>query len=213
MVHDLIDLDTPPRADHDRAAETKSSTEVEPPPGLTVPDLMNAIHRHVERKREGRTPSPPSSSSSERSSSSSSVRDRKKKNKGKKKKKHRRSPSSSSGSSPEIKAKSNTVKIISHKLKEPDSIKIKEFPEAHAFEAWKIHIRGKIDAASGGSDEAFEWIMEVEDSNVTYEDLGNKADFPSLDAKLSDAILMVAKGHIGKLLANMCTEEIGRAHV
>ena len=76
----------------------------------------------------------------------------------------------------------------------------------HAFESWKIHIRGNIDPAARGNDEAFEWIMAVEDASVSYEDLGEKSAFPSIAAKLAGAIQTVSKGHIEKILATSSTE-------
>ena len=52
--------------------------------------------------------------------------------------------------------------------------------------------------------------MAVEDASVSYGDLGDKSAFPSIDAKLADAIQTVSKGHIGKILATSSTEAARR---
>ena len=75
------------------------------------------------------------------------------------------------------------------KVKEAESIKIAALPDIVGFEAWKIQVRKQVMAASGRRDEAFQWIMEVKDPDISYEDLGDCSGFETLDMKLSAAIL------------------------
>ena len=214
MVEDLIDLNSPPIG---QTTETSHGHRhlpmVEPPPGLDgrvmdptpIFTLMDFVALDV--LPDG---SPSSSSSSSSSTSSASDHRRKSERRIKKKAKKTRNRSSSSRDSTHVKLKNIADKITIPKVKEPDTIKIKDFPEVHAFESWKVHIRGKIDSAAGGNDDALEWIMAVEDASVSYEDLGDKSAFPSIDAKLADAIQTVSKGHTGKILATSSTEAARR---
>ena len=90
------------------------------------------------------------------------------------------------------------------KVKEAETIKLAQLPEIAQFDAWKIGVRKQVMAASGRRDEAFQWIMEVEDTNFTYEDLSDCTNFETLDAKLSAAISVIAnKGNIGREITNM----------
>lgn len=86
------------------------------------------------------------------------------------------------------------------KIKEADTIKLLPLPDVPQFEAWKNNLRSQVMAASGRRDEAFHWILEVEDEQFTYDDLADCTDFETLDSKLSAAIGIVAKGSIGRLL-------------
>ena len=214
MVEDLIDLNSPPV---DQTTETSHGHHhlpmVEPPPELDerVMDptpifmLMDFVAPDVPPDGSLSSSGPSSSSTS---SSSDHRRESERKNKKKAKKTCNRS--SRSRDSTHVKLKNITDKMIIPKVTEPDTIKIRDFPEAHAFEPWKIHIRGKIDSAAGGNGEAFERIMAVEDASVSYEDLGDKSAFPSIDAKHADAIQTVSKGHTGKILATSSTEAARR---
>ena len=75
---------------------------------------------------------------------------------------------------------------IAHKtkIKEADTIKLLPLPDVPQFEAWKNSLRSQVMAASGRRDEAFHWILEVEDEQFTYDDLADCTDFESLDSKL-----------------------------
>ena len=181
-TEDLIDLNSPPA---DQATEISHShyhpPMFEPPPGLhgrvTLPTLIFTLMDFVapEIPPEG---SLSSSSSSSLSSSPLSNHRRKRERKNKKKAKKARDRSSSSRDSTHVKLKNTAENMITPKIKEPDTIKIKDLPEVHAFELWKIHIRGKIDSAAGGNDEAFEWIMAVEGASISYENLGKQVSLP-----------------------------------
>ena len=55
-------------------------------------------------------------------------------------------------------------------------------------------------AVSGRRQAAFDWIMETEAPNASFEALADPGDFETLDAKLNAAINDISKGKIGKLL-------------
>ena len=77
--------------------------------------------------------SPSSSSSSSSRTSSSPDHRRKSERRDKKKAKKNRKRSSSSRDSTHVKLKNITDKMIIPKVTEPDTIKMKDFPEVHAF--------------------------------------------------------------------------------
>ena len=214
VAEDLIDLNSLPV---DQTTEMSHGHHhlpmVEPPPGLDGRVMVpTPIFTLMDFVAPGVPPDGSSSSSSSSSSSTSSSSDRRRKSerKNKKKAKKTRNRSSSSREPTHVKLNNIADKMITPKVKKPDTIKIKDLPGVHAFEPWKFHIRGKIDSNAGRNDEAFEWIMAVEDASISYGDLGDKSAFPSIDAKLADAIQTVSKGHIGKILATSSTEAARR---
>jgi hypothetical protein len=56
-------------------------------------------------------------------------------------------------------------------------------------------------------EERMGWRPSESPARALSEDLGDKSAFPSIDAKLADAIQTVSKGHIGKILATSSTED------
>ena len=86
------------------------------------------------------------------------------------------------------------------KIKEAESIKLIPLPDVAQFEAWKNSLRSQVMAASGRREEAFRWILEVEDEQFSSEDLADCTDFESLDSNLAAAIGVIAKGNIGRLI-------------
>ena len=95
------------------------------------------------------------------------------------------------------------------KLREADNIKIPHMPSTPFFDEWQAAVRQEVVSASGRGQPAFDWVLEVEDENSTFESLQDPGMFPSLDAKLASAIARVAKGRIAKRLS-LKTKELAR---
>jgi len=97
------------------------------------------------------------------------------------------------------------------KAKEADSIKIPQLPTAAQFKSWKNSIRSSVSSASNDPEAAFKWIMEVEKSTVSYNDLSEcPKKFTTLDAKLSSALTQICKGDLGRRIT-LKTEEEAKA--
>jgi hypothetical protein len=80
------------------------------------------------------------------------------------------------------------------KGKEADTVKLAQLPTAAQFKAWKNSVRSAVSSASTDPAAAFKWIMQVENPNLSYNDLAKCArDFTTLDAKLSAALSAFAK--------------------
>ena len=87
------------------------------------------------------------------------------------------------------------------KYKEADKVVIGKFPDAVNFRRWREQIVDEVTAASGRPDEAFAWILEVEQKGTTYESLADSGEFLTLDTKLQAALTGQATGEIGKQLS------------
>jgi hypothetical protein len=97
------------------------------------------------------------------------------------------------------------------KGKEADSIKIPMLPTAAQFKSWKNAVRSAVSSASRLPAQAFEWIMKVEATDVTYNDLSQcPKTFETLDAKLSAALMLICKGELGRKIT-LRTEEEAKA--
>ena len=87
--------------------------------------------------------------------------------------------------------------------KEPRGTSRGCLPKAPAFMAWRSSVRDAVVSASGDPEAAFAWIREVEKEGVTFDTLANSGNFKTLDAKLSAAISLVARGDLGLQLASL----------
>jgi hypothetical protein len=99
----------------------------------------------------------------------------------------------------------------SSKSKEADSIKIPQLPTAAQFKAWKNSVRSAISSASKIPAEAFQWVLEAEDAEATYEKLHDcPKKFDTLDAKLAAALTHICKGELSRKVT-LKTEEEAKA--
>ena len=217
----LIDLSSPPKAQYSHKSGEDSLMdmmipEVEPPPGLghgLDAGTKGKVSRNVITEQADHDTSSSSSSSPSESEEEIPVKMNEKKKKDKKKKKnaarddHDPPPPSSPSSSeseelPEKKPKKKELAVSLVKSKEPDTIRLAALPKVENFDAWKAQVRSRIRAAAGGNDQAFLWILDVEDPKVMYDDLSDPGDFRSLDAKLGAAIsdLVIGKGELERLM-------------
>ena len=98
-------------------------------------------------------------------------------------------PDASSSSS-----SSKATPVKAAKVKEADHIKLSGMPDATSFHSWRSATPKEVAAASGVAEEAFQWIMEVEDQDATFESLRDSGAFPSLDTKLGAAISKICSG-------------------
>jgi predicted nucleic acid-binding Zn-ribbon protein len=99
----------------------------------------------------------------------------------------------------------------SSKSKEADSIKIPQLPTAAQFKAWKNSVRSAISSASKIPAEAFQWVLEAEDAEATYEKLHDcPKKFDTLDAKLAAALTNICKGELSRKVI-LKTEEEAKA--
>jgi hypothetical protein len=99
----------------------------------------------------------------------------------------------------------------STRSKEADSIKIPPLPTASQFKAWKLSVRSTVSSASKNPEEAFQWILEVEDKDASYEKMHEcHKKFETLDAKLAASLTNVCKGELSRKVI-LKTEEEAKA--
>ena len=84
------------------------------------------------------------------------------------------------------------------RVREADSIKIAQFPNAVNFRSWQSTVRQEVTAASGMGEVCFKWIIEVEARTTTHDSLADPGVFASLDMKLSAALTKAAHGDLGR---------------
>ena len=88
-------------------------------------------------------------------------------------------------------------------VREADEIKLGVQPESHQFVAWRQQVRNKVMAASGRGRGAFGWVMEIEDSRITMDELAEAGEFESLDVKLAAAVYTMACERISMVISTM----------
>ena len=86
--------------------------------------------------------------------------------------------------------------------KEPDTIRLIGLPDMAKFEEWKCNVRDEVTAAAGGSTDAYLWILQVEDSRISYEQLEDARQFKSIDAKIAAAVSRIQKGELAKVITS-----------
>ena len=74
------------------------------------------------------------------------------------------------------------------KVKEAESIKLPEFPNPETYRSWKAATREAVRAASDQPDEAFLWLLETYNKDVTHDQLRDPGKFLTLDTKLLAAL-------------------------
>ena len=84
------------------------------------------------------------------------------------------------------------------RVKEADSIKVPPMPSPLQYRQWKGSIRTEVTAASGRGEEAFQWVLDAESRDVTFEELYDSKGFDSLDAKLAAALIKSANDNLGR---------------
>ena len=95
--------------------------------------------------------------------------------------------------------------------KEANSIKLPpELPTAVSFRNWKHAVRFAVVSASDRADAAALWIYKVERPGMTVEALADSEGFTTLDTKLASALIQVAKGDLGRKLANMADKAVSQ---
>ena len=92
--------------------------------------------------------------------------------------------------------------VVSSRSKEPDTIRLNSLPDMAKFEEWKCNVRDEVTAAAGGSTHAYLWILQVEDSRITYEQLEDAQQFKSIDAKIAAAVSRIQKGELAKVITS-----------
>ena len=92
------------------------------------------------------------------------------------------------------------------RIKEADTLRLQPLPDPGLFDPWIVHTRLEVTSGSGRGQQAFEWVLRVEDLDTTFEELGDPGDFPSLDSKLASAISKIAKGRVGKKIITRTKE-------
>jgi hypothetical protein len=103
-----------------------------------------------------------------------------------------------------VKRATDVVKALNsvRKVKEAETLKISNLPDAVGFRAWKIVVRNEVAAGSGRDDKGLRWILEVEADGVTFEGLAEPTEkFRSIDVKLAAALTKAAHGVVGRELA------------
>ena len=87
----------------------------------------------------------------------------------------------------------------SSRTKEADAVKIPQRPTASQFKAWKNSVRSAISSASKIPAGAFQWVLEAEDAEATYDKLHEcPKKFDTLDAKLAAALTNICKGELSR---------------
>ena len=94
-------------------------------------------------------------------------------------------------------------------VKEAESIKLPDFPNPENYRSWKIATREAVRAASDRPDEAFDWILAVDDRHAGHSSLRDPGKFVTLDTKLPAALTKVAKGELARQLLNFKETEAG----
>ena len=93
------------------------------------------------------------------------------------------------------------------KTKEAESIKLPDFPNPETYRSWKAATREAIRAASDQPDDAFLWLLEAYDKDITHDKLRDPGKFLTLDTKLLAALTKVAKGELARQILNFKESE------
>ena len=88
------------------------------------------------------------------------------------------------------------------KVKEAESIKLPDFPNPETYGSWKAATREAVRAASDQPDEAFLWLLETYNKDITHDQLREPGKFLMLDTKLLAALTKVAKGELARQMLN-----------
>ena len=88
------------------------------------------------------------------------------------------------------------------KVKEAESIKLPDFPNPETYRSWKAATREAVRAASDQPDEAFLWLLETYNKDITHDKLRDPGKFLTLDTKLLAALTKVAKGELARQILN-----------
>ena len=71
------------------------------------------------------------------------------------------------------------------KPRESETVDCKPFPTAgNTFEQWQDFLRESVMVASAASNDAYKWMLEVEDPSKTFQYFVHTGAFTSLDGKL-----------------------------
>ena len=94
-------------------------------------------------------------------------------------------------------------------MKEADSVKIPALPKTAAqFLAWQNCVRDNVVSASGRSLKAYQWILEVEDPSISYDQLAFPGSrWETLDDKIRSAVSAQLTGELGREVTNaLCVD-------
>jgi hypothetical protein len=81
------------------------------------------------------------------------------------------------------------------KPREADSVKLLKFPTpGTGFEKWWDHCLDSISASTSFCTEAYQWALEIEKSETSFEKLGDSGSFMRLDALLLTALMECIPG-------------------
>ena len=99
------------------------------------------------------------------------------------------------------------------RVKEADTIAIPDMPTPETYRQWKNLVRELVRSSSDKPDEAWEWIMEVWDPNLSRVELEaklqNPGKFVTLDTKL---LTKSARGDLGNRILNHKEEQAKKGH-
>ena len=84
------------------------------------------------------------------------------------------------------------------RCKEAEGIKIAPIPAPQYIRTWRQRLREEVCSASGNPDEAFKWIVRVEDRDATFDEFGNSGGFVTLDTKLAAALSRGLPGDLAR---------------
>ena len=99
---------------------------------------------------------------------------------------------------------SNSSNRVPHgsKVKEAETLRFPEFPTPEKYRCWRTAVREEIRAASDRPDEAWTWLLKVyeerEGKRNHMAELGNPAEFVTLDTKILAQLSKVARGELAR---------------
>ena len=99
---------------------------------------------------------------------------------------------------------SNSSNRVPHgsKVKEAETLRFPEFPTPEKYRSWRTAVREEVRAASDRPDEAWTWLLKVyeerEDKKNHMAELGNPAEFVTLDTKILAQLSKVARGELAR---------------
>ena len=105
---------------------------------------------------------------------------------------------------------------VAGKLKEREKIELKPMPTMGQYRAWRASTINTVNAASALSkDRAVGWLLQCEDMDIpdsTFAEYPHK-DFESLDKKLAEALVRIAREELGRQFTQAADDAIRQKRV
>ena len=98
---------------------------------------------------------------------------------------------------------------INENFKTDKELRLADLPTPPKFKAWRNKLRTTLaQHIPKKADAVLKWILKVEQSDITFEDLANSEDFPELDVILLAAINRICVGELGRKINQLIDDKV-----